>query len=98
MTLRVVYRSAAKIEFENAAAWYDEQRIGLGAEFIDEVERTVSKAAASPLSHPQVRADVHRALTRRFPYTIYYRVGDDALIVLAVFHGRRNPLIWQRRN
>jgi hypothetical protein len=46
---RVVFRRAAKIEFEEAVAWYDEQRSGLGEEFIREVEFAVTAAAAAPL-------------------------------------------------
>ena len=33
MTLRVVFRRAAKNEFEDAAVWYDERRPGLGEEY-----------------------------------------------------------------
>ena len=34
MTLRIVFRRAAKTEFEDAALWYDKQRRGLGEEFV----------------------------------------------------------------
>jgi plasmid stabilization system protein ParE len=34
---------------------------------------------------------------RRFPYSVFYRVEADRIVVLAVFHGRRNPRIWQAR-
>ncbi len=98
MTIRVVYRRAAKVEFEDAAVWYDERRPGLGEEFIHEIEQAVAQAAAAPSRYPIVLRDIRRTVTRRFPYSIYFRMRGDALIVLAVFHGRRNPLAWQRRN
>jgi plasmid stabilization system protein ParE len=94
---RVVFRRAAKSEFEEAVAWYDERRSGLGEEFIREVESAVSAAAAAPLRYPAVLGDVRRTVTRRFPYSIYFRTRGDSLVVLAVFHGRQNPRIWQRR-
>ena len=34
---------------------------------------------------------VHRALLERFPYSVHYAVEPDALIILAVFHHRRDP-------
>jgi hypothetical protein len=37
MTRRVVFRRAARREFEEAALWYEERRSGLGAEFAAEV-------------------------------------------------------------
>ena len=33
----------------------------------------------------------------RFPYSVYFRVRRNSMVVLAVFHGRRNPAVWQRR-
>ncbi len=97
MTLRVVFRHAAKSEFERAALWYDEQRSGLGEEFIREIDEALARAAATPQRHPVVFRDVRRAVARRFPFTVYFRVRSDMLVVLAVFHGRRDPIIWQRR-
>ena len=97
MTLRVVFRRAAESEFEDAAVWYDEQRFGLGEEFIAEIEQAVANAAAAPQRYPVVFDDIRRTVARRFPYSVYFRIRSDALVVLAVFHGRRNPAIWQRR-
>lgn len=97
MTFRIVFRRAAKNEFEDAAAWYDEQRSGLGEEFVAEIEQAVTSAAAAPQRYPVVFGDIRRTVARRFPFSVYFRVRADELVVLAVFHGRRNPTIWQRR-
>lgn len=97
MTLRVAFRRAAIREFEDAAVWYDEQRPGLGEEFIVEIEEAVSRAAATPKRYPIVFGDLRRTVARRFPYSVYFRVRTNSMVVLAVFHGRRNPAIWQRR-
>jgi plasmid stabilization system protein ParE len=97
MTLRVVFRRAAKIEFEDAAGWYGEKDPGLGDEFIREIEQAIANAAAAPQRQPVVFGDIRRTVARRFPFAVYFRVRSDALVVLAVFHGRRNPAIWQRR-
>lgn len=97
MTLRVAFRRAAKAEFIDAAAWYETQRSGLGDEFVNEVEKSIAKAAESPLLFPVVSGDVRRVVVRRFPYCIYFRTRQETLVILAVFHGRRDPQIWQRR-
>ena len=97
MTLRVVFRRAAKSEFEDAAVRYDEQRPGLGEEFIHEIEQALARAVLAPQRYPLVFGDIRRTVARRFPFSVYFRVRADALVVLAVFHGRRNPAIWQRR-
>jgi plasmid stabilization system protein ParE len=97
MILRIVFRRAAKNEFENAALRYDEQSPGLGEEFVPEIEQAIAKAAAAPQSHPVAFGDIRRTVARRFPFAVYFRVRAGALVVLAVFHGRRNPVIWRRR-
>jgi plasmid stabilization system protein ParE len=97
MTVRVVFRRAAKIEFEDAAIWYDGKAPGLGDEFIHEIDQAITNAAAAPLRFPVVFGDIRRAVARRFPFAVYFRVRSDTLVVLAVFHGRRNPAVWQRR-
>lgn len=48
MSLQVVFRLAAKEEFEEAAAWYENQSPGLGAEFLREIDEVISSAAAPP--------------------------------------------------
>jgi plasmid stabilization system protein ParE len=97
MTLRVVFRRAARREFDDAADRYDEQRPGLGEEFIIEIDQAVAKAAASPELYPKVFGEVRRTVARRFPFAVYFRVRRDSMVVLSVFHGRRNPAVWERR-
>jgi plasmid stabilization system protein ParE len=35
---------------------------------------------------------------RRFPYSLFYRIIDDQVIVVACMHGRRHPRRWRSRN
>ena len=97
MTFGVVLRRAAKSEFEDAAVRYNAQRPGLGEEFAIEIEEAVARVAAAPERYPIVFGDIRRTVARRFPYCLYFRVRQESVVVLAVFHGRRNPAIWQRR-
>ena len=58
MTFSIVFRRAAKVEFEKAAVWYDEQRPGLGEEFMVEIEQAIVNAAAGPLRYQLVFGDI----------------------------------------
>ena len=62
MTLRVVFRRAAKSEFEDAAVWYGEKRSGLGDEFIREIEQAIANAAVAPHRYPVVFGDIRRTV------------------------------------
>ena len=91
MCFSVVFRRIAKREFDDAISWYQDRREGLGREFSIAVEQQLGRIALSPNQFACVRADVRRAVLQRFPYSIYFIVEDDRIVVLAIFHARRDP-------
>jgi plasmid stabilization system protein ParE len=97
MRLRPAFRRAARLEYDEAAGWYESQRDGLGIEFVDEIEHALIQACEMPQRFPRMLADVRCVRVRRFPYSIFFRVRSDQLIVLSVFHARRDPAIWRER-
>lgn len=97
MTLPIVLRSEAEVEFDEAFDWYDHQQVGLGPEFAAEVQRVFDRISFNPFLHQVVFADIRKGVVRRFPFCIYYRPHPDRIEVIAVFHSRRDPTIWQGR-
>lgn len=91
MSLPITFDPAATADVVDAVQWYEGQRAGLGAKFYAEVTRVVTMAAAHPLRYPCVQSDLRRISLRRFPYSVYFRSDPARLVVLAVFHARRNP-------
>jgi plasmid stabilization system protein ParE len=95
--LRVVIRRKAADDIADANDWYETQSTGLGADFMDEIGKALSRIAEGPERFPKAFGDARRALVRRFPYSIYFRVrGNDARIV-AVLHQRRDPRTLMQR-
>ena len=82
---------------ETARNWYEEQRAGLGTEFIADVRAALKHVVQAPAAFPQVHDSIRRLLLRRFPYAILYRDGASGTVVLAVMHMRRDPKRWQSR-
>lgn len=97
MSLAISFHRAANNEFIEASTWYEEKRVGLGAEFIAEVERCLTLIADYPTRYAVVYKEVRRIAVNKFPYSLYFRVEAKRIVVLAVFHSRRNPSIWQTR-
>ena len=91
MSFSVVFRRIAKREFDDAISWYQERREGLGREFSVAVEQQLEQIALSPNQFACVRGDIRRAVLQRFPYSIHFIVEDDRIVVLAIFHARRDP-------
>ncbi len=42
--------------------------------------------------------DVRRALLKRFPYAVFFRIAEDGLQVLGCFHTSRDPRRWEARS
>lgn len=97
MSLPIVFRNEALSDLLAARDWYDKQRDGLGDQFVGDFERFVEKIHANPDKCETVLPKTRRGKFRRFPYVLYYRVFADRLEVLGVFHGSRDPKLWQER-
>jgi plasmid stabilization system protein ParE len=97
MSLPVVLIPEARDEFDEAFDWYERQKKGLGITFSDHVQRVYDRISATPEMDRVVRQDVRKAGVKRFPYSNYYRVEPTRIVVLAEFHGRRDPRVWQAR-
>lgn len=91
MSCRIIFRRAAKMEFVEAGAWYETKRAGLATEFMEEINRCISLAAANPEKFAIHRRDMRCIVSKRFPYRIYFRAEHNAIIILAVFHTKRDP-------
>lgn len=97
MRLAVVFRLAARQEFDAASGWYEQRRPGRGAHFTLAVRQVLERARTQPDFYAQVYEEVRQALVPGYPYCVYYRAEQKQLVVLAVFHTARDPAIWQAR-
>lgn len=91
MPRRWIVRPLAESDLESAATWYERQRTGLGSRFLDTVDQLFERVRTAPRQFPLVSGTVRRALVHTFPYAVYFRVTDDAVVVLAILHLRRRP-------
>lgn len=98
MKRSVRLREEAGRDLHAAAVWYQEQRRGLGHEFLDEVLSIFESVADRPLTYMLVYRRTRRALVRRFPFGVYFRVEHSEVPVVAVIHGSRHPRHWKNRS
>jgi plasmid stabilization system protein ParE len=97
MMLPLIVRGEAEKDIAAARDWYDQQRQGLGEDFLDAVQERFDEIERAPQHYAASRRSVRMAQTRRYPYIIYYRLLDDRIDVVAVMHGHRGPRAWQKR-
>jgi plasmid stabilization system protein ParE len=95
--MRYFFHPEARLEYLEAAAFYEKRRAGLGAHFTIEVEATIGRILESPARWPVFEEDVRRCLTHIFPYGILYSVEGESILIVAVMHCSRRPGYWKER-
>jgi len=64
----------------------------LGEEFRTTIEQLFQDIADNPERFRKVSEEVRRAVvTRRFPFVIHFLLEPERIVILSVFHARRNP-------
>lgn len=94
--------SAAAEEAAEAAAWYEKERPGLGADFeraIDAALDLLEREIVPLTSIPGIAGmrGVKRLMLRRFPYAAVVCERDTEIFVIAFAHHARRPGYWRDR-
>ena len=71
--------------------FYEIQAEGLGQYFLDSLFSDIDALVLFAGVHPKPISGLHRSLSKRFPFAIYYDFDGHTAIVLAVLDCRRNP-------
>jgi hypothetical protein len=90
-------RPEAELDMFEGALWYDAERPGLGAAFLQAVRYVFGRIEKGALQFPLVSADIRRAILPRFPFGVFFVVEGDLATVLAVTHLHRHPGSWEGR-
>lgn len=95
--MRVPSHPKATEELEEAAWHYETCSPGLGDDFLDEFERTLSLIIGHPDRWRRIRGEVRKLNLHRFPYGIVYEIRAGQVYTLAVMHLHRRPFYWLDR-
>jgi hypothetical protein len=89
---QVVILEKAFQEIENARDNYENNQINLGTSFTKEVFSILEIIETNPLLFPVKFKNIREAVINKFPFVVVFEVlPNDEIIVLSVFHFRRNP-------
>ena len=91
------YLSAAEFDAVDAAAFYESREPGLGAEFVEALDKTILRILDQPYAGSPGPRNTRRFFTHRFPYSVVYRIDADEVLIVAVQHQSQNPQRWQDR-
>ena len=89
MTLKI--SKLAFLEIEDAKEYYNLQKSTLGDTFKNDVKKSIENIKQFPTLYPNITNNIKRCLLHRFPYSIFYAISDNTILVLSVAHQHRKP-------
>lgn len=87
----VIYTNRSIADLDSAMEWYESQRKGLGVELLHSVEECVHRLSIFPWSYQRVSNQIRGCPISRFPFSVYYSVENEVVVIHAVFDNRMNP-------
>ena len=89
--MRLRYTDRSKDDVELAFSWYERQRRGLGFEFLDCVEASLQNIIDGPEIYQMRYSNFRGCPIRRFPFSIFYKIEENEIVVHSVFDNRQDP-------
>ena len=92
------FLSPAEDEMTEAALFYESRSVGLGNDFLDDVQRAVDRLCEYPYSGELVDTNLRRTLLHRFPFNLIYGIERQSIVIIAVATmAARAPGYWRSR-
>lgn len=98
MSYTVIFKEEAGYDVFDTRNWYDSRRIGLGDEFLDEIEEYVKVLEQNPQIFQVRKHNWRYCPLKRFPYIIVFEIEQQVVVVYAVFNTYQNPNRLEMRN
>lgn len=94
--MHVELRVEARYDLLEGAWFYEQQREGLGDYFTDCLFEDLGRLEKEAGAHATIFG-LHRKLSKRFPFAIYYRIVESVIDVVAILDCRRHPDVHAAR-
>lgn len=89
--------SAAEVEFSDAALFLLEKSPQAALSFVDEIIEAIEEIAKYPNRYVIYEDDVRVCRTHIHPYSIFYQIRADHVLILSISHDSREEKYWKDR-
>jgi plasmid stabilization system protein ParE len=97
MAADLVFTPEAEADIADAYGYYEQQRPGLGEEFMRSLDAAIQLILRTPAMYRVIEAPFRRGLLRRFPYAVFYEYDAGVVTIHGVVRTARHPSVWQDR-
>jgi toxin ParE1/3/4 len=87
------FHELAVLELAEAIAYYDSRAEGLGDRLLAEVRSGVAHIEQYPEGSSAISRGVRKKVLAKFPFDLFYVVGDADILILAIAHESRLRLL-----
>lgn len=96
MTYSIFFTPSAENDLVKAKQFYTKTDSALGQYCVDSLMLDIERLRFFAGIHPNVNGQ-YRVLARSFPYSIYYQLIKNRVLILAVLDNRQNPKTIKQR-
>jgi plasmid stabilization system protein ParE len=90
--------TAAENDLLEAYLWYEQQQLGLGSKFLEQVEKSYYSLLLNPEAFEiRYKKRVGAIPVRKFPYLVFYVLEDQHVKIISVFNTNRSTKILKKR-
>jgi len=93
--MKIKILKSARQDLREGFWFYESRQAGLGAYFLETLSSDIESLKLFAGIHGVYFGKYHRLLSKRFPFSVYYRIAENEIMVHAVIDCRRNPA-WIR--
>jgi plasmid stabilization system protein ParE len=92
MSFTLKVQDEAEEDIDSAFTWYEEQSVGLGSKFLEEIEEGFLLITNNPEHYGYYKPRPHyrRFLLKQFPFRIVYEIEENNIVVFRVLHVKRS--------
>ena len=91
MKRELSFTKNAQNDYTEAYFWYNQIESELANKFSDEIEKLLSRILDNSEQFPIVESETRRAVSKQFPYGIFFLIDENRIVVTAILHHRREP-------
>jgi toxin ParE1/3/4 len=94
MAFNISFHPLAELELAEAVSWYEEQQNNLGFSFFEDYLLVRNNLQENPLLFPIVFSSIHRANFKKFPFSVFFEIIGNEVLIYSIFHQKRKPTSW----
>lgn len=96
MNVRLI--SPAEEEYADSMLFYLKESPRAADAFIEEIENALAEIGQAPKRYPIYEDDIRVKVFTTFPFSLFYRVRNNEVLVVSVSHTSRKPRHWYERH